>query len=50
MNNDPKQQGGMGQDDPMPTSPDPSSPGRTDVDPVREEESKSFLTTKVGVL
>lgn len=37
MNNDPKQQGGTGQDDPMPTSPDPLSPGRTDVDPGGEE-------------
>ena len=37
MNNDPRQQGGSGQDDPMPTSPDPISPGRTDVDPMKEE-------------
>lgn len=37
MNNDPKLQGGMGQDDPMPTSPDPLSPGRTDVDPLKEQ-------------
>jgi hypothetical protein len=37
MNNDPKLQGGTGQDDPLPTSPDPLSPGRTDVDPMKEE-------------
>ena len=37
MNNDPRQQGGTGQDDPMPTSPDPLSPGRTEVDPMKEE-------------
>ncbi|MFU2325578.1 hypothetical protein [Pseudomonas sp. NFX98] len=37
MNNDPKLQGGMSQDDPMPTSPDPLSPGRTEVDPMKEE-------------
>jgi hypothetical protein len=37
MNNDPRQQGGIGQDDPMPTSPDPLSPGRTDVDPMKED-------------
>ena len=37
MNNDPRLQGGMGQDDPMPTSPDPMSPGRTEVDPMKEE-------------
>ncbi|MCF4996340.1 hypothetical protein GIW70_13900 [Pseudomonas syringae] len=36
MNIDPKLQGGTGQDDPMPTSPDPLSPGRTEVDPMRE--------------
>ena len=28
----------MGQDDPMPTSPDPLSPGRTEVDPMKEED------------
>jgi hypothetical protein len=37
MNNDPRLQGGMGQDDPMPTSPDPLSPGRTEVDPIKED-------------
>jgi hypothetical protein len=37
MNNDPRQQGGTGQDDPMPTSHDPLSPGRTEVDPMKEE-------------
>ncbi|CEL29275.1 MULTISPECIES: hypothetical protein [Pseudomonas] len=37
MNSDPKLQGGMGEDDPMPTSPDPLSPGRTEVDPMKEE-------------
>jgi hypothetical protein len=37
MYNDPKLQGGTGQDDPLPTSPDPLSPGRTDVDPMKEE-------------
>jgi hypothetical protein len=37
MYNDPRQQGGMDQDDPMPTTPDPLSPGRTDVDPLKEE-------------
>ena len=37
MNIDPKLQGGAGQDDPMPTSPDPLSPGRTEVDPMKEE-------------
>lgn len=37
MNNDPKLQGGVGQDDPMPTSPDPLSPGRTEVDPMKKE-------------
>lgn len=37
MNHDPKLQGGMGEDDPMPTSPDPLSPGRTEVDPMKEE-------------
>jgi hypothetical protein len=37
MNNDPRQQGSTGQDDPMPTSPDPLSPGRTEVDPMKEE-------------
>lgn len=36
MNNDPSLQGGSGQDDPMPTSPDPLSPGRTEVDPMKE--------------
>lgn len=36
MNDDLKQQGGTGQDDPVPTSPDPLSPGRTEVDPTRE--------------
>lgn len=37
MNHDPKLQGGMSEDDPMPTSPDPLSPGRTEVDPMKEE-------------
>jgi len=37
MNHDTKLQSGMGEDDPMPTSPDPLSPGRTDVDPMKEE-------------
>jgi hypothetical protein len=37
MNNDPKLQGGAAQDDPLPTSPDPLSPGRTEVDPMKEE-------------
>jgi hypothetical protein len=37
MNNDPRQQGGTRQDNPMPTSPDPLSPGRTEVDPMKEE-------------
>jgi hypothetical protein len=37
MNNDSKLQGGTGQDDPTPTSPDPLSPGRTEVDPMKEE-------------
>lgn len=37
MNSDPKLQGGMGEDDPVPTSPDPLSPGRTEVDPMKEE-------------
>ena len=37
MNSDPKLQGGMGEDDPMPTSPDPLSPGRTEVDPMKEQ-------------
>lgn len=37
MNNDSQQREGMGQDDPMPTSPDPLSPGRTEVDPMKEE-------------
>jgi hypothetical protein len=37
MNNDRKLQGGTGQDDPMPSSPDPLSPGRTEVDPMKEE-------------
>ncbi|MGE8188864.1 hypothetical protein [Pseudomonas sp. NPDC086278] len=37
MNSDPKLQGGIGQDDPIPTSPDPLSPGRTEVDPMKEE-------------
>ena len=36
MNNDPKHQGGMDEDDPMPTSPDPLSPGRTEIDPMKE--------------
>ena len=33
MGNDTKLQGAMGGDDPMPTAPDPLSPGRTDLDP-----------------
>jgi hypothetical protein len=33
MNTDTTLQGGMGGVDPMPTSPDPLSPGRTDVNP-----------------
>lgn len=37
MNNDPRQQDGIVQDDPMRTSPDPMSPGRTEVDPMKEE-------------
>ena len=37
MNYDPKLQGGMGEDDSMPTSPDPLSPGRTEVEPMKEE-------------
>lgn len=37
MNNDPKLQGGTDGDDPMPASPDPLSPGRTEVDPMKEE-------------
>jgi hypothetical protein len=37
MNSDLKLQGGIGQDDPIPTSPDPLSPGRTEVDPMKEE-------------
>ncbi|CAI8976875.1 MatE family transporter [Pseudomonas sp. IT-347P] len=36
MNNDPSRQGAKEQDDPMPTSPDPLSPGRTEVDPMKE--------------
>ncbi|VEF11533.1 Uncharacterised protein [Pseudomonas fluorescens] len=36
MNNETKMQGGTGQDDPMPTSPDPLSPGRTEVDPSKD--------------
>lgn len=36
MSNDPRLQGGMEEDDPMPTSPDPLSPGRTEVDPTKE--------------
>jgi hypothetical protein len=36
MNNEPKQQGRMDQDDPTPTSPDPLNPGRTEVDPMSE--------------
>jgi len=31
MNHDPKLQGGMGEDDLISTSPDPLSPGRTEV-------------------
>ena len=37
MNYDPKLQGGMGENDPMPTPPDPLSPGRTEVDPIKED-------------
>ncbi|WP_439878677.1 hypothetical protein [Pseudomonas prosekii] len=37
MISDPKLQSGMGEDDPMPTSPDPLSPGRTEVDPMKKE-------------
>ena len=37
MNSDPKLQGGIGQDDPIPTSLDTLSPGRTEVDPMKEE-------------
>lgn len=37
MNNDPKLQGGMDEDDTMPTSPEPLSPGRTGVEPMKEE-------------
>ena len=37
MNSDPKLQGGIGQDDPIPISPDPLSAGRTEVDPMKEE-------------
>lgn len=33
MNTDTLLQGGMGGVDPMPTSPDPLSPGRTDINP-----------------
>jgi hypothetical protein len=33
MNTDTKLQGGMGGDDPLPTSPDPLSPGRTNLNP-----------------
>jgi hypothetical protein len=33
MNSDTKLQGGVGRDDPVPSSPDPLSPGRTDVNP-----------------
>lgn len=36
MSNDPRLQGGMEEDDPMPTSPDPLSPGRKEVDPTKE--------------
>ena len=37
MKSDPRLQGGMGQDDPMPTSPDPLSPRRAEVAPMKEE-------------
>lgn len=33
MKTDTKLQGGMGEDDPVPASPDPLSPGRTDINP-----------------
>ncbi|OCR26750.1 hypothetical protein AFK24_01085 [Pseudomonas syringae] len=33
MKTDTKLQGAMGGDDPVPTSPDPLSPGRTDLNP-----------------
>ncbi|WP_025109743.1 hypothetical protein [Pseudomonas sp. H1h] len=36
MSNDPRLQGGRGEDDPMPTSPDPLSPSRTEDDPMKE--------------
>lgn len=37
MNNDQRLQGGVGQDDPIPTSPDPLTPDPTEVDPMKEE-------------
>lgn len=33
MKTDTKLQGGMGEDDPLPASPDPLSPGRTELNP-----------------
>lgn len=33
MKTDTKLQGGVGSDDPVPSSPDPLSPGRTDLNP-----------------
>lgn len=36
MTNDPNLQGGTVQDDPLPTTPDPLSPGRTEVDPMKD--------------
>jgi hypothetical protein len=36
MNSNLNLQGGMGGDDSLPVSPDPLSPGRTEVDPMRE--------------
>lgn len=49
MNSDSKLQGGMSEDDPMPTSPDPLSPGRTEVDPMKEEGLTNFRIMKASV-
>jgi hypothetical protein len=38
MNDNPKMQGDNDKDDPMPTSPDPLSPGRTEVNPMKERD------------
>ncbi|MFJ7797165.1 hypothetical protein [Pseudomonas sp. NPDC096950] len=36
MNNDPRLQGDMSGEDPIPSSPDPLNPDRTEVDPMKE--------------